>query len=86
MNKQIVNRVTEIADYIEKTKCTIRDAAKKYGISKSTVHKDMTERLLEIDSTKYKIIDTIFKKHIQIRHIKGGESTKNKYLKLKQET
>lgn len=86
MNKRIVTRVNEISDYIEETKCTIRDAAKKFGISKSTVHKDMTERLLGIDSNKYKIIDQIFQKHLEIRHIKGGESTKNKYLKLKQET
>lgn len=86
MNKRIVNRVNEISNYIEETKCTIRAAAKKFGISKSTVHKDMTERLLEIDPNKYKIIDKIFQKHLEIRHIKGGESTKNKYLKLKQET
>ena len=84
MNKKLVNRVNEIADYIEKTKCTIRDAAKKYGISKSTVHKDMTERLLEINKDKYVKIEKIFQNHIQIRHIKGGESTKNKYLKLKE--
>lgn len=85
MNKRIVNRVNEISNYIKETKCTIRDAAKKFDISKSTVHKDMTERLLEIDYNKYKIIDQIFQNHLEIRHIKGGESTKNKYLKLKQE-
>ena len=85
MNKKLVIRVKKIADYIEKTKCTIREAAKKYKISKSTVHKDMTERLREIDPNKYVTIDKIFKNHIEIRHIKGGESTKNKYLRLKQE-
>ena len=45
----------------------------------------MTERLREIDPNKYVTIDKIFKNHIEIRHIKGGESTKNKYLRLKQE-
>lgn len=84
MNKKLISRVNEIADYIENTKCTIREAAKNYGISKSTVHKDMTERLLEINPTKYKLIEEIFQNHLKIRHIKGGESTKNKYLKLKE--
>lgn len=86
MNKKLVTRVKEIADYIEKTKCTIREAAKEYRVSKSTVHKDMTERLKELDPEKYVIIEKIFQNHIEIRHIKGGESTKNKYLKLKHET
>ena len=84
MNKKLVNRVNEIADYIEKTKCTIREAAKNYGISKSTVHKDMTERLIKINKEKYVLIEEIFQNHLKIRHIKGGESTKNKYLKLKE--
>lgn len=84
MNQKLLKRVNLIADYIEKTECTIRDAAKKYNISKSTVHKDMTDRLLKIDVNKYKIIDNIFKNHLKIRHIRGGESTKNKYLRLKE--
>lgn len=86
MNKTIIMRVKEIADYIIDTKSTIREVAKKYNISKSTVHKDLTERLLEIDVEKYKQVDNIFKKHLEIRHIKGGESTRKKYLRLKQET
>lgn len=86
MNKKIVMRVKELADYIIDTKTTIREVAKKYNISKSTVHKDLTERLLEIDVEKYKQVDEIFKKHLEIRHIKGGESTRKKYLRLKQET
>ena len=86
MNKKIVMRVKELADYIIDTKTTIREVAKRYNISKSTVHKDLTERLLEIDVEKYKQVDDIFKKHLEIRHIKGGESTRKKYLRLKQET
>lgn len=83
MNKKIEDRVLEIANYIEKTKNTIREAAKEFNISKSTVHKDMTERLYLIDKNKYKKIEDIFQNHIEVRHIRGGESTKNKYLKLK---
>lgn len=84
MNKEIIKRVEKEADYIIKTKETIRDIAKKFSISKSTVHKDMQERLKEIDFKKYKTIQSIFQEHIGIRHILGGQSTKIKYLQIKQ--
>lgn len=84
MNKKIIQRVEEEADYIINTKETIRNLAKKFKISKSTVHKDIGERLKEIDLKKYKIIQDIFKEHIEIRHILGGQSTKIKYLQIKQ--
>ena len=58
---------------------TIREIAKLYGISKSTVHKDLNERLLEIDPKKHQQIKEIFQEHIEIRHIRGGESTRRKY-------
>lgn len=85
MNKIIEQRVIEIADYIIDSKQTIRETAKRFNISKSTVHKDMTERLKKLDLNKYNIIEKIFENHIQIRHIKGGQSTKIKYLNLKKE-
>ncbi|MBE6146708.1 MAG: stage III sporulation protein D [Firmicutes bacterium] len=81
MDQSIVKRVKEVADYIINTKSTIRETANCYGISKSTVHKDVKERLLEIDINKYQEIQKIFKNHIEIRHIRGGESTKKKYSK-----
>lgn len=65
-----------------KTNDTIREIAKKYGVSKSTVHKDLKERLKLIDLDLYKNVQKIIKNHIDIRHIKGGESTKKKYLKI----
>jgi len=79
MDQSIVKRVKEVADYIINTKSTIRETANCYGISKSTVHKDVKERLLEIDINKYQEIQKIFKNHIEIRHIRGGQSTKKKY-------
>lgn len=87
MKKEIITRVEEIADYIIETKETIRQTAKKYNISKSTVHKDIKDRLKEIDSNKYRKIDEILKLHIKTRHILGGQSTKLKYeqMKLKNE-
>lgn len=84
MNKSIIKRVEKEAEYIVRTKQTIRQIAQKFGISKSTVHKDIGERLKEIDIKKYQVIQNIFKEHIEIRHILGGQSTKTKYLQMKQ--
>jgi len=83
MKKEIINRVEEISDYILEKKETIRQTAKKYNISKSTVHKDIKERLKEIDLKKYNQIRIILNNHIETRHILGGQSTKLKYEKLK---
>ena len=83
MKKEIISRVEEISDYILETKDTIRETAKKYKISKSTVHKDIKERLKEIDIKKYNQIRLILNNHIETRHILGGQSTKLKYEKLK---
>ncbi len=82
MLNNISNRVLEEASYIIETRDTIRDIAKIFKVSKSTVHKDLHERLLKIDKDKFDIVDKILKYHTEIRHIRGGESTKQKYLKL----
>ncbi|MFV0250177.1 MAG: sporulation transcriptional regulator SpoIIID [Bacilli bacterium] len=79
--KQINIRVLDEASYIIKTGQTIRQVAKKFHISKSTVHKDLHERLLKIDKEKFENVNKILKYHADIRHIRGGESTKLKYLK-----
>lgn len=81
MNK-IEQRVIEEANYIIETKETVRGISKKFKVSKSTVHKDLHERLKKIDKIMSKKVDEILKYHINIRHIRGGESTKRKYLNL----
>lgn len=83
MNKEIAERVKQLADYIINTKKTIREAAKAFNISKSTVHKDISERLKNINIIKYNQVEEIFKEHIEIRHILGGQSTKIKYQQIK---
>lgn len=83
MSKIIFKRVNDIADYIIDTKDTIRNAAKLFKVSKSTVHKDINERLYEIDINKYKTIKKIMEEHIESRHIKGGESTRQLFLRKK---
>ncbi len=82
MLNNISNRVLEEADYIIDTHETIRELAKIFRVSKSTVHKDLHERLLKIDKDKFDIVDKILKYHTEIRHIRGGESTKQKYLNI----
>lgn len=83
MNKEVIKRVEEVSDYIIETKETIRETAKQFGVSKSTIHKDIQERLKEIDIKKFNIIEKIFNDHVKIRHILGGQSTKLKYQQLK---
>lgn len=80
----INERVLNEAQVILKNGYTIREIAKIFKVSKSTVHKDLNERLLKIDKQKYKEVNKILKYHIDIRHIRGGESTKNKYLNSKE--
>lgn len=82
MNKTIMNRVINEANYILKTEKTIREIAKIFKVSKSTVHKDLHERLKKIDVKLGESVDKIMKYHINIRHIRGGESTKKKYQKF----
>ena len=82
MNSLIIKRVIDEANYMLETKKTIREIAKIFNVSKSTVHKDLHERLFDIDYKLYEEIDSILKYHIDIRHIRGGESTKKKYKNL----
>ncbi len=83
MKNVILKRVLDETFHIINTEDTIREIAKVYGVSKSTVHKDLSERLLEIDKTLFDYVQKILQRHIRIRHIRGGEATKKKYLMLK---
>ncbi len=67
--------------HILSTEDTIRNIAKIFKVSKSTVHKDLNERLHDVDVELYSKVSDILKYHIDIRHLRGGESTRRKYLK-----
>ena len=82
MNSLIIKRVIDEANYMLDTKKTIREIAQVFNVSKSTVHKDLHERLIDIDYELFREIDSILKYHIDVRHIRGGESTKKKYKNL----
>ncbi len=79
-NEEIETRVTEIAEYVSATGATVRAAAEIFGISKSTVHKDLTERLKKISPELYGTVSSVLAKNRSERHIRGGMATKNKYL------
>lgn len=83
IKKEIIKRVKNETFFLLQTEHTIREIAKIFNVSKSTVHKDLKYRLKEIDKTLFLCVDKILKKHIDLRHIKGGEATKKKYLRLK---
>lgn len=83
MKYDIESRTVDLANYIIENKATVRDAAKKFGISKSTVHKDITERLPRINRSLYEAAREILDENRQERHIRGGMATREKYLKQK---
>jgi putative DeoR family transcriptional regulator (stage III sporulation protein D) len=76
----IEERAVELAEYILETKSTVRQAAKKFGVSKSTVHKDVTERLSRINPGLAAEIRKILDVNKSERHIRGGLATREKYL------
>lgn len=83
MNSKIYKRIKKEADYMLNYNLTVRDIAKKINMSKSTVHKDLHERLYDIDKDLYKKVDRILKNHLEARHINGGNATKLKYENLR---
>lgn len=81
MREYITDRVLEEAYYIAETGATVRATARLFHSSKSTVHKDVTERLKLIDKNLYKRVKRVLKTNLEERHIRGGEATKRKYAK-----
>ncbi len=80
----IDERAIELAHYIIDSKDTVRGAAKKFGISKSTVHKDVSERLKKINPILAREVRIILDENKAERHIRGGMATKLKYSHLKE--
>ena len=82
MKDYIEERVLEVAKYIIDSKATIRKTAKVFGVSKSTIHKDMTERLPKINQLIANDAKNILDFNKAERHIRGGKATKMKYKTL----
>ena len=79
MKTNIEERACDLAVYIIENKATVRRAAKQFGISKSTVHKDLSERLEQINRPLYIQVQKILQQNKAERHIRGGLATRRKY-------
>lgn len=73
------DRSVDLGEYIKETGATVRETAKKFGISKSTVHKDVTERLKYENKNLYEEVREVLLKNKAERHLRGGNATKEKY-------
>ena len=82
MRAYVKTRCDLLADYIIRTGATVRDTAKVFGVSKSTVHKDLTERLENIDSSLAGQVREVLDLNKSERHIRGGMATKEKYAHM----
>ncbi|GIO25248.1 sporulation transcriptional regulator SpoIIID [Oceanobacillus sp. J11TS1] len=83
MHDYIKERTIKIGRHVVETRKTVRTIAKEFGVSKSTVHKDLTERLPEINPKLALEVKEILEYHKAIRHLRGGEATRKKYKSSK---
>lgn len=79
MQTSIEERARDLAVWIIENGATVRAAAKRFGVSKSTVHKDMTERLEQVDRRLYQQVRLVLEQNKAERHIRGGDATRRKY-------
>lgn len=83
MQEEVLHRIILEANYIIETGATVRETGKVFHLGKSTVHKDVTERLKGIDKCLCKKVRVVLNKNLSERHIRGGLATKRKYHNLK---
>lgn len=81
MKEYIELRVIRLAEYIVETGDTVRGTSKIFGVSKSTIHKDVSQRLFEINPMLAKEVRRVLQKNKAERHLRGGKATQIKYLK-----
>ncbi len=81
----VEQRAVELGEYIIQSKATVRKTAKKFGISKSTVHKDVSERLKKVNPQLYREVKSVLEINKAQRHIRGGMATRRKYKGDKQD-
>lgn len=81
MKDYIIERVHAIADYILETGCTVRACAAQFRVSKTTVHKDMRDRLKILNPEKARAVSRVLDGNREERHLRGGNATRRKYAK-----
>ena len=79
MKREVQKRAADAARYIIKTGATVRACAEAFGVSKTTIHKDLRERLPEVNPALARRAAAVLQRNLQERHIRGGEATKRKY-------
>lgn len=79
------DRACELGNYIVEQRATVRAAAKRFGLSKSSVHKDVTARLYAIDRSLYVQVRAVLEENKRERHLRGGQATREKYRRLHEE-
>ena len=83
MKENFNERAVALGSFIAENGATVRAAAKKFGISKSTVHKDVTEKLKHENAALFERVRAVLDKNKAERHMRGGEATKQKYIDMK---
>ena len=84
MTDLMEDRACELGNYIVENRATVRAVAKKFGLSKSSVHKDVTSRLYWVDRSLYEQVRTVLEENKRERHLRGGAATREKYRKLQE--
>jgi len=85
MHEYIEERVVEVANYIIENGATVRQAAREFGMSKSSVHKDVHERLRHVHPGLYGEVKDILDYHHAVRHLRGGAATKQRWILIRQQ-
>ena len=85
MREEVRLRVMQAAEHILETGATVRACAAKFQVSKTTIHKDMRDRLPRMDAELSREVDAVLKKNLQERHLRGGDATRQKFRRMREE-
>ena len=85
MREEVRLRVLQAAEYILETGATVRTCAVKFGVSKTTIHKDMRDRLPRVDEKLCAQVDAVLRRNLSERHLRGGDATRQKFRQLRGE-
>ena len=84
MRQEREKRILRAAEYIVEHRATVRETAKRFGVSKSTIHKDVTERIARLDGAPAREVEAVLRQNKAERHLRGGEATRAKYRKRRE--
>ena len=83
MRQEREKRILRAAEYIVEHRATVRETAKRFGVSKSTIHKDVTERIARLDGALAREVEAVLRQNKAERHLRGGEATRAKFRRGK---